>query len=142
MCSSIHYTILMLFQVVWCVARKTNSTGQLNPLDYEEVLVNEGNAWNISSNTVVIPHTGYYLVHFAVGIPANTIAVYNLYVGGSEMITSLYRGRTEHNGTDTIGKTILRKFRADDVLHVKTNYNTFSDSRLLTNFMGLLLYEG
>ena len=112
----------------------------MNPLVYNRILVNEGNAWNPDTNTVTIPYTGYYLIHYGVGVPARIKAWHELYLGGT-LITALDRQSKVHNGVDTIGKSIVRRFRAGNVLKLVTRHNTFSNANMQTAFMGLLLYE-
>ena len=113
----------------------------MDPLVYNRILVNEGNAWNPDTNTVVIPYTGYYLVHYGGGVGAGTQLWLQLY-SDTTKVTLLYRESTVHNGVDTMSKSIVRRFTAGNKLKIKTRSNTFSDSNMQTTFMGLLLYEG
>ena len=136
--------IIYVIQVAWCVARTSNSTW-MDPLVYNRILVNEGNAWKAQNNTVVIPYTGYYLVHYGGGVPAWTRVWLHLY-SDTTTVTVLYRGSTVHNGVDngvdTMSKSIVRRFTAGNKLKIRTDYNTFSNINMQTTFMGLLLYEG
>ena len=113
----------------------------MNPLVYNRILVNEGNAWKPHNNTVVIPYTGYYLIHYGGGVHAGTNLWLQLY-SDTTTVTVLYRRSTVHNGVDTMSKSIVRRFTAGNELKIKTWSNTFSDSNMQTTFMGLLLYEG
>ena len=106
---------------------------------YNRILVNEGNVWNPDTNTVTIPYTGFYLIHYGAGVPARTKAYHDLF-SGETRVTALERVSL-HNGVDTIGKSIVRRFRAGNVLKIVTGYNTFSNANMQTAFMGLLLYE-
>ena len=108
---------------------------------FDRVLVNEGNVWNPDNNTVVIPYTGYYLIHHGTGTPANTKRFQFLYSSGSYLSTLLVNSVIE-NGKDTLGKTIIKRLTAGSVLRIKTFFNTFSDAQMQTTFMGLLLLEG
>ena len=113
----------------------------MNPLVYNRILVNEGNAWKAQNNTVVIPYTGYYLIHYGGGVPAWTQVWLELY-SDTTAVTLLYRRSTVHNGEDTVSKSIVRRFTAGNKLKIRTGYNTFSNINMQTTFMGLLLYEG
>ena len=113
----------------------------MNPLIYNRILVNEGNAWNPDTNTVTIPYTGYYLIHYGGGAPARTWVQHHLYSSGT-LVTVLYRNSRVHNGVDTLSKTVIRRFVAGNVLKITTPYSTFSNSMMQTTFMGLLLYKG
>ena len=113
----------------------------MSPVVYNRILVNEGNAWNPDTNTVVIPYTGYYLINYGGGVPAGTRVRLQLY-SDTTRVTLLYRGSTVHNGVDTVSKSIVRRFTAGNKLKIRTDYNTFSNINMQTTFMGLLLYEG
>ena len=126
--------------MAWCVARTSNSSGSMNPMVYDRILVNEGNAWKPGINKVVIPYTGYYLIHYGVGVPAGTGMYQQLYSDGNT-VTLLYRYSNVHNGVDTMSKTIVRRFIAGNVLKIYTSGSTFSNTNMHTSFMGLLLYE-
>ena len=103
--------------------------------------MNEGNAWNPDTNTVTIPYTGYYLIHYGAGVPAGTYVQHELHSSGTK-VTILLRYSRVHNGVDTVGKTVIRRFTGGSVLKIYTGYNTFSNSHIQTTFMGLLLYKG
>ena len=103
--------------------------------------MNEGNAWKPDTNTVVIPYTGYYLIHYGGGVPAGTLVWLQLY-SDTTTVTVLHRRSTVHNGVDTMSKSIVRRFTAGNKLKIETGYNTFSNENMQTTFMGLLLYEG
>ena len=111
------------------------------PLVYNRILVNEGNAWKAHNNTVVIPYTGYYLVHYGIGVPEGKDVHLQLY-SDTTTVTVLYRDSTVHNGVDTMSKSIVRRFTAGTKLKIRTDYNTFSNINMQTTFMGFLLYEG
>ena len=132
---------MSVIQVAWCVARTSSSTGVMDPLVYNRILVNEGNAWNPDTNTVTIPYTGYYLIHYGGGVPAGTRVQHWLDSSGTR-VTVLIRNSYVHNEVDTLSKTLIRRFVAGSVLKIRTYYNTFSNSMMQTTFAGLLLYEG
>ena len=112
----------------------------MNPLVYNRILVNKGNAWNPATNTVVIPYTGYYLIHYGAGAPAGTQVQHELYSSGTR-VTVLLRNSKVHNGVDTLSKTIIRRLTGGSVLKIRTVYNTYSNFHIQTTFMGLLLYK-
>ena len=126
--------------MAWCVARTSNSSGFMDPMVYDRILVNEGNAWKPGINKVVIPYTGYYMVHYGMGVHAGT-GVYQQLSSDGITVTILFRVNTVHNGVDTMSKTIVRRFTAGNVLKIYNyGYNTFSNTNMQTSFMGLLLY--
>ena len=113
----------------------------MNPLGYDTILVNEGKAWIADINVVVIPYTGYYLVHFGAGVPAGARFHQVLYSSGT-IVTTLSKYTKNRNGVDSLGKTVIRRFMAGSVLKISNGYNIFSNAQKQATFMGLLLYEG
>ena len=74
-------------KVAWSVTRTTSFTGVVDPVQFPVVLVNEGNAWQTTSHTVIIPRQGYYFLHLGVGI--NTGQYMTLFIvvnGGAHVI--------------------------------------------------------
>ena len=108
---------------------------------YDKVLVNEGNAWKPDSNTVVIPYTGYYLVHYGDGNPDGPTVSYYLYSSG-EKVTRLLRRSRNQSGIDCVGKTVIVRFEAGSVLKISSMSNTYSSDLMQTTFMGFLIQEG
>ena len=108
---------------------------------YDKVLVNEGNVWNPDTNKVVIPYTGYYLVHYGGGGPGGITVSHYLY-SSQDSVTRLLRSKTGQTGTDSLGKTIIRRFEAGSVLMIGTAFNTYSSDLMQTTFMGLLIQKG
>lgn len=67
-------------KVAWSL-HKTNSwdgSAALFPVDYEEVLVNEGGAYNTLNNVVTIPVSGFYYIHLGVGVESAVQANVNV----------------------------------------------------------------
>ena len=129
-------------QVAWCVARTSNILGPMDPMVYDKVLVNEGSAWNPDNNTVVIPYTGYYLIHYGVGTETAVMVSQYLY-SFEDTVNRLVRDWVGYSGTDCLGKTIIRRFEAGTVLRINTTSSTTVSSDLMqTTFMGLLVHVG
>ena len=85
-----------ILQVVWSVARTSNFVGPTQFVPFETVLVNVGNAWNSSANTVTIPHSGYYLIHFSTGLQPGHGTWYHL--KSENPNNFIVRDSTVHNG--------------------------------------------
>ena len=130
--------------MAWCVARTSNTSGSMDPMVYDKVLVNEGNAWNPDNNTLVIPYTGYYLMHYGVGTEAGVMVSQYLYSSEDEdRINRLLRDKMAPSaGTDCLGKTIIRRFEDGSGLKISTDSDIVSFDLMQTTFMGLLIYLG
>ena len=135
-CSLLHFCIS---QVAWSVAHNTSSTLRMNPVRYNRVLVNLGNAWNPSTNTVTIPRTGYYFLHIGAGVRRGVALSISLYVNNSEQFRMRY-SRNYRNGVDTTSRSgILHLSSVDQVKIVCDNSGFYSDRGLQTIFIGFLL---
>ena len=117
---------LIAFRVVSTISM--TSTGQVT---FDVVLLNEGNAWNISANKFVAPYDGIYLFSFSGGI---------LYQNGAVMYlscekTKLMRAPGSYgdwffSGVDLVSKTGIITLNATDPIHLhftQTSY-LYSDS--------------
>ena len=125
--------------MAWSVARTTSSSSRMDPVPYDRVLVNLGNAWNPSTNIVTVPRTGYYFLHMGGGVHTGTRSYINLYVNNSKQF-SLKHHSTNHNGVDTRSRSgILRLFSGAQV-KITCDYGFYSDGALQTVFVGFLLY--
>ena len=57
---------------MWSVARSSpNTSGTQNPLPFDTIFINTGNAWNDTLNKVVINTSGTYFVHADLGTCTN-----------------------------------------------------------------------
>ena len=137
----IHVVILScILQVAWSVARTTGSTSTMNPVTFNRVLVNLGNAWNPSTNTVTIPRTGYYFLHIGGGVRPSTYTYIYLYVNNS-MQVGLMHYSTNQNGVDTMSRSgILHLSSGAQVKITCDSSGFYSDGGVQTIFIGFLLY--
>ena len=141
MCCYFNFLSCYFLQVAWCVARTSSSKNALT-LSFNKVLVNVGHVWK-PSTTVEIRREGYYLIHFGFGVPAGkeVHAWYDLrdlyYHRAIATIT-----RYSHNGTDTLGETMIMYLRSHTKLGIQVRHHSFSNAQMQTTFMGLFLYRG
>ena len=70
------------------MARTTSYVGPVDPVQFPVVLVNEGNAWQTTSNNVIIPRQGYYFLHIGGGINTNREMQMNIFVNNVRSITT------------------------------------------------------
>ena len=110
---------------------------------FETVLVNVGNAWNSSANTVTIPHSGYYLIHFSTGLQPGHGTWYHIKSGNIQ--DHVVRDSTVHNGIDMMTKSEIKFYEGGTVLHMRNDKvapsSIYSDVRMQTTFSGLLIFK-
>ena len=136
----IHVVILScIIQVAWSVARTTSYTTSMNPVTYNRVLVNLGNAWNPSTNTVTIPRTGYYFLHIGGGVRPSTYTYIYLHVNNSIQF-GLMHYSSNQNGVDTMSRPGILHLSSGNQVKITTNTGFYSDRGLQTIFIGFLLY--
>ena len=144
-----HYTYLCLFSitdamkdfpVAFSVARNSSTSGLLNPVPFNIELVNEGLHYG-SSHTFTAPSDGIYYFSFSVGLSAGSTANFTLYKN-DEPLANILRLATNHNGSDTIGRSIMISLQREDTIHVVNQENrvAWSSPDLETSFSGFL-YE-
>ena len=136
----LQFVTFCIIQVAWSVARTTSSTTSMNPVTYNRVLVNLGNAWNPSTNTVTIPRTGYYYLHIGAGVRTGTGSFIYLDVNGIQQFR-LAHWSTSHNGVDTMSRSGILHLSSGGLVKIRCSSSGFySDRGLQTIFMGFLLY--
>ena len=132
-----------ILQVAWPVARTSNFVGPTQLVPFETVLVNVGNAWNSSANTVIIPHSGYYLIHFSTGLQPGHGTWYHL--DSENPNNFIVRDSTVHNGIDTMAKSDIKFYRAGTVVYIANSKTApssiYSDARMQITFSGLLIFK-
>ena len=132
--------IMFVLQISWCVARTTNLTRSTLPVPFPKVLVNQGSAWNSTTNKVTIPCTGYYYLHISQGVVQDQTEVY-IIIRQMPVSIALYRYRTTHNGLDTLSRSAIMHLTSGTTLAIDINLGCYSDEHLQTSFSGFLLYE-
>ena len=117
---------LVAFRVV-----RTTSLTSMRQITFDMVLLNEGNAWNISESKFLAPYDGIYLFSFSGGIRYRKGAVLYLTRNTTElmMATGAY-GDIFQSGVDLVSKTCLLNLNATDLIHLKLVQRPFlySDS--------------
>ncbi|ELT92999.1 hypothetical protein CAPTEDRAFT_190519 [Capitella teleta] len=123
----------------------------LDPVEFHEVGVNQGNAFNHAANVVIIPKSGYYYIELSIGsMPHTTLDVEILLNGNpetpenlGERIAHVSVESTNHTGVATSGRGLITHLWQNDILRLRANglSGIFSDLNKQTTWMGLLLYE-
>ena len=133
-------SVMFMLQISWSVARTSNLTTFTHPVPFPTVLVNQGSAWNSTTNQITIPRTGYYYLHISQGVDQGQTTVYMNTLGLSGNI-ALYRSRGSHNGLDTLSRSAIMHITSGTTITIMIHYRCYSDDLLQTSFSGFLLYE-
>ena len=144
-----YYTYLCLFSitdamkdfpVAFSVARDGSTSGLLNPVPFNIELVNEGYHYN-QNHIFTAPSDGIYYFSISVGLSAGRTANFTLYKN-DEPLANILRLGTNHNGSDTISRSIMISLQRKDTVHVVNQENrvAWSSPELETSFSGFL-YE-
>ena len=128
------------FPVAFSVARDSSTSGLLDPAPFNIELVNEGYHYN-RNHTFTAPSDGIYYFSISVGLTAGSTANFTLYKN-NEPLANILRLATNHNGYDTIGRSIMISLQREDTIHVVNQENrvAWSSPDLETSFSGFL-YE-
>ena len=123
--------------VIFSVARDQTFSGHANPVPFNVENVNNGFHYDIFSHTFSAPSAGIYYFTFSVGLVAGGTANFDLHKN-DEPFVNIYRTSTRHNGTDTIGRSIMMTLEADDTVHMVNNDNqvVWSSQLFQTSFSG------
>ena len=127
--------------VIWSVHKTTSATGPTDPLPFEYVMANEGNAWNSVGQQLCVPASGIYYLHLNAAVAARQMVNMQLLVNGVPLM-DIRRDTTHHSGTETRGRALMNHLNQGDKMTVilLNGTSVYSDQYLQTSFSGFLLY--
>ena len=122
--------------VVFSVARNSMLVGNVNPVTFNQILVNGNSHYDVSTNKFTAPSSGIYFFTLSVGVAGRLPVELMLYVNDVPF-TSIIRESTARTGTDVIGRSIMMHLSKSDTVHVGNKRNLVYSSQLLeTSFAG------
>ena len=126
--------------ISWWVGREEGFlNGEAYPFEFDYILVNEGNGWNLKSNKYLVPLAGVYYIHLTTGayharskleVMRNGLPVVNVQV---ESNTTSYL---------TTSRAIILRLEKDEELCIRlpSGYSAFSNSHKYISFAGFRIY--
>ena len=128
-------------KVAWSVTCTTSFSGTVDPVQFPVVLVNEGNAWQATSHTVIIPRQGFYFLHIGGGINSNRDLILYIVVNGVAHVIGVSRDIPSSNGIDMTSSGGILHLNTGDVLKIRSvrTGGAYSDQMKQTVFIGFLL---
>ena len=133
-------SVMFMIQVSWSVARTSNLTTTTHHVQFPKMLVNQGSAWNSTTNKVTIPRTGYYYLHISQGVAQGQTRAY-MYTRGMSGNIGLYGYKGLDNGLDTVSRSAIMYVTSGTTITIRILNGCYSDDLLQTSFSGFLLYE-
>ena len=123
--------------VAFSVARLDSFSGFANPVQFFESLYNAGDHYNDYNHAFIAPSSGVYFFSFSVGLIAGGKANFTLYKD-NEPYVNILRESTIHNGTDTIGRSVMMELQDFQTVHIgnPAGYTARSSSLKETSFCG------
>ena len=123
--------------VAFSVVRLDSFHGRANPVQFLESLYNAGDHYNDFIHAFIAPSSGVYYFSFSVGLIAEGTANFTLYKDG-EPYVNILRESTTHNGTDTIGRSVMMELEEFQTVHIgnPAGYTARSSSLKETSFCG------
>ena len=111
----------------------------MDPLVYPEVIVNEGNPWDPSSNSVISPFTGYYYIYIGGATKPFSQMYTRLWLNGIQQM-GLSHWSSSQDGVETQGRSAILYMSAGDVLNMTSSHGSYSDEGRQNMFIGFLIY--
>ena len=103
--------------VVFSVARDSLLGGDINPVTFNQILVNDYSHYDVSNSKFTAPSSGIYFFTISVGVTSGLQVELMLYVNDVPF-TSIVRSSTAFTGTDVIGRSIMMNLNESDTVHV------------------------
>ena len=125
--------------VAFSVSRDSFIAGDVEPVPFTLLLVNERSAYDVFTHRVTAPSTGIYFLSFSAGgmkaQPANVTLYKNL-----QPFVDLRRDSTIQAGDDVLARGIMMPLNQGDILHLSNGAQSISLSSDLkeTTFSGFL----
>ena len=123
--------------VAFSVAREDSLTGSVAPFPFTTYLYLDGLHYDPFSHRFTAPSDGIYFFSFSVGLDAGKTAEFILYKN-LEPFAGIVRRSTTHNGTDTIGRSIMMNLEQGDIVYIVNEAGETARSSTMkeTSFMG------
>ena len=103
--------------VVFSVGRKDDISGTMNPFQFDIILYNEENHFDMLDNHFTAPSAGIYYFSLSVGLVAGGTADFRFCKNGVPFAT-LFRNSTTYNGNDTIGRSVMTPLVTGDIIQI------------------------
>ena len=124
--------------IAFTATRSTSLMKGINLVPFENVTINDGDAFNLQTHKFVTPHFGFYWIHFSVSIPADTWA--NVHLLGYFKPFDIVRQHTNFTGKSiTASRDGILLLKDATELWLSSGYALYSDRYLQTSFSGFSL---
>ena len=122
--------------VAFSVAREDSLTGSANPVKFP-VSLYKARHYDVLRHVFTAPSSGVYFFSFSVGLIAGGRAYFVLYINDKPFVNIL-RTSTAHNGTDTIGRSVMMELEQNHTVHIANpdEYTVTSSVLKETSFCG------
>ena len=123
-----------------CAANKISSTSSPKSLTFDEVTVQRGQGYNLSTGHFNPPMDGVYFFHLSSGLMPYTGVHIEMRTSTSLLITHVYHTSTIHDGFDMTSVAFIGTFTKDTPIYLYvSNGTTRSDSLRQTSWSAFLL---
>ena len=125
--------------VAFSVYRDSFIAGDVDPVPFTRLLVNEGSAYDVFTHRVTAPSTGIYFISYSSGGMTQQQTNITLYKNLQPFV-DLRRDSTIQAGDDVLARGIMMPLNQGDSLHLSSRENSISLSSELkeTTFTGFL----
>ena len=147
---SIYYSSLAIFSisgamtgdlVAFSVSRDSFIAGDVDPVPFTLLLVNEGSAYDVFTHRVTAPSTGIYFVSFSSGGMTQQQTNITLYKNLQPFV-NLRRDSTIQAGDDVLARGIMMRLNQGDILHLSSGANSIAlSSELMETSLSGFLYN-
>ena len=126
--------------VLFCAANKNSATSSQKNLIFDEVMIQRGQGYDMSTGYFNPPMSGIYFFHLSSGLMPHTGINIEMRTSSSVLITRLYQTSTIHNGYDMTSVAFIGTLTKDSPIYLYINTGaTTSDSLRQTSWSAFLL---
>ena len=129
--------------IAWCVGRKKNRilTGELYPVEFDDILINQGNGWNENTNRYLVPLAGVYYIHLTTGTSYSRSKLELMRNGLPVMNVQVESNNT---GLFLTGRAIILRLKKYEELCLRLPFGYYiavSNGHKYVSFTGFRIYE-
>ena len=134
------FKLFVVVIVLFCAANRISSKSSPKNLIFDEVLIQRGQGYNMSTGYFNPQMNGIYLVYLSSGLEPYTGVHIEMKTSTSILITHLYRNSTIHDNYDMTSVAFLGTFTKNTPIYLYvSNGTTKSDSLRQTSWSAFLL---
>lgn len=109
----------IITKVAWSLQLSAINLRKKDPLNFDVVLVNEGNGWNTVTHTYEVPDRGHYFIRFCAEANYSETLDVQFLVNGNVIANIKQEAETDNKGVTNISRDVIVHLQESDILRLR-----------------------